>query len=136
MDYGPSDSSVMGFSSGKNPGVGCHALLQGVFQTQGSNPGLLHCKQILYSLSHQVASLLKVNVYFEEKPSTLYKLIFLKILYMYIYQVAQVEKNLPEVQKTQVQSMGQEHPFEKGMATHSVFLPGEFLGQRSLEGYS
>ena len=55
---------------------------------------------------------------------------------MYIYQAAQVEKNLPEMQKTQVQSMGQEHPFKKGMATHSVFLPGEFLGQRSLEGYS
>ena len=116
--------------------MGSLSLLQGILPTQGSNPGLLHCKQMLYSLSHQVASLLKVNVYFEEKPSTLYKLIFLKILYMYIYQVAQVEKNLPEVQKTQVQSMGQEHPFEKGMATHSVFLPGEFLGQRSLEGYS
>ena len=29
-------------SPGKNPGVGCHALLQGVFPTQGSNPGVLH----------------------------------------------------------------------------------------------
>ena len=37
----------------KNTGVGCHALLQGVVPTQGSNPGLLHCKQILYCLSHQ-----------------------------------------------------------------------------------
>ena len=35
-------------SPGKNPGVGCHALLQGTFPTQGSNPGFLHCKQILY----------------------------------------------------------------------------------------
>ena len=35
-------------SPGKNTGVGCHALLQGVFLTQGSNPGLLHCRQILY----------------------------------------------------------------------------------------
>uniref|UniRef100_A0A8B9YL87 Nucleophosmin n=1 Tax=Bos mutus grunniens TaxID=30521 RepID=A0A8B9YL87_BOSMU len=34
-------------------GVGCHALLQGIFPTQGSNPGLLHCRQILYHLSHQ-----------------------------------------------------------------------------------
>ena len=42
---------------------------------------------------------------------------------MYIYQVAQVEKNLPEVQKTQVQSLGQEDPLEKGTATHSVSLP-------------
>ena len=34
-------------SPGKNTGVGCHALLQGIFLTQGSNPGL-HCRQILY----------------------------------------------------------------------------------------
>ena len=38
---------------GKNTGVGCHSLLQGIFLTQGSNPGLLHCRQILYHLSHQ-----------------------------------------------------------------------------------
>ena len=30
-----------------------HALLQGIFPTQGSNPGLLHCRKILYCLSHQ-----------------------------------------------------------------------------------
>ena len=34
-------------------GVGCHFLLQGIFPTQGSNPGLLHCRQTLYHLSHQ-----------------------------------------------------------------------------------
>ena len=33
--------------------MGCHALLQGVFATQGSSPGLLHCRRILYHLSHQ-----------------------------------------------------------------------------------
>ena len=38
---------------GKNTGMGCHALLQGIFPTQGSYPGLLHCRQILYHLSHQ-----------------------------------------------------------------------------------
>ena len=36
----------------KNTGVGCHFLLQEIFPTQGSNPGLLHCKQILYQLSY------------------------------------------------------------------------------------
>ena len=39
--------------SRQNTGVGCHALLQGIFPTQGSNPGLPHCRQILYHLSHQ-----------------------------------------------------------------------------------
>ena len=37
----------------QSTGVGCHALLQRVFPTQGSNPGLLHCRWILYRLSHQ-----------------------------------------------------------------------------------
>ena len=40
-------------SLGKNTGEGCHSLLQGILPTQGSNPGLLHCRQILYHLSHQ-----------------------------------------------------------------------------------
>ena len=40
-------------SPGKNTGVGSHSLLQGMFLTQGSNPGLPHCRQILYPLSHQ-----------------------------------------------------------------------------------
>ena len=35
-------------SPGKNTGVDCHSLLQGIFLTQGSNPGLPHCRQILY----------------------------------------------------------------------------------------
>ena len=38
---------------GKSTGVGCHFLLQGMFPTQGSNPGLSHCRQTLYCLSHQ-----------------------------------------------------------------------------------
>ena len=46
MDYSPPGSSP-----GKN--TGCHFLLQGTFPTQGSNPGLLHCRQTLYPLSHQ-----------------------------------------------------------------------------------
>ena len=40
-------------SPGKNTGVGYHFLLQGIFPTQGSNPGPLHCRQILYHLSHK-----------------------------------------------------------------------------------
>ena len=50
----PMDRSFMKFrllsswnSPGKNTGAGCHFLLQGIFLTQGSNPGLLHCRWIL-----------------------------------------------------------------------------------------
>ena len=92
MECSPPGSSVHGDSSGKNIGVSCHALLQGIFPTQGLNrspelqvdslpleppgkpkntgvgsvsllqgiflteelnQGLLHCRQILYHLSHQ-----------------------------------------------------------------------------------
>ena len=39
--------------SGKSTEVGCHFLLQGIILTQASNPGLPHCRQTLYHLSHQ-----------------------------------------------------------------------------------
>ena len=38
---------------GKNTRVGCHSLLPGILPTQGSNPGLRYCRQILYHLSHK-----------------------------------------------------------------------------------
>ena len=46
-------SSVHGGFPTKNTGVGCHALLQEIFPTQGPNPSLLHCRRIRYHLSHQ-----------------------------------------------------------------------------------
>ena len=52
VDCSPAGSSVHGDSPGKNTWVGGHALLQGVFPTQGLNPGLPHCRQILDHLSH------------------------------------------------------------------------------------
>ena len=53
MDCSSPVSSVHGDSPGKNTGVGCHALLQGIFPIQRSNPGLQHCGQILYCLNNQ-----------------------------------------------------------------------------------
>ena len=61
MDYSLTCSSVQRDSPGKNTGVGCHALFQGIFPTQGSNPGILHCRWILYCLSHQ-GSPLKIKL--------------------------------------------------------------------------
>ena len=40
-------------SPGKNPGVSCHFLHQGIFPIQGSNPGLLYCRRILYQPKYQ-----------------------------------------------------------------------------------
>ena len=53
MNCSSPGSSVHGDSPGKNTGVGCHSLWQGIFLTQGLNPGLLHCRWILYPLSPQ-----------------------------------------------------------------------------------
>ena len=66
IDYRPPGSSVHGDFPGKNTGVGSHALLQGIFPTQGSNPGLPPCRQIFYSLRHQ------------EKLKTYYKITVIK----------------------------------------------------------
>ena len=53
MNGKPLGSSVHGNSPGKNTGVGCHALLQGIFPTQGLNLGLLNCRENLYQLSYK-----------------------------------------------------------------------------------
>ena len=46
-------SSIHGILQAKILEFGSHSLLQGIVSTQGSKPGLLHCRQILYHLSHQ-----------------------------------------------------------------------------------
>ena len=50
--------------------------------------------------------------------------------------MAQTVKNLPTMQETQAQFLGQENLLEKGMATTLVFLPREFHEQKGLVGYS
>ena len=47
---------------GKSTGMGCHFLLQGIFPTQGLNPGLPHCRKILYRLSHQGSPIISLKV--------------------------------------------------------------------------
>ena len=53
MDCCPPGSSVCGDSPNKNTGVGCYAPFQRIIPTQGWNPGLPHCRWILYCLNHQ-----------------------------------------------------------------------------------
>ena len=53
MGCSPPGSSVHRESPGKITGVGCYVLLQGIFLTQGSNPGLPHCRRNFYHLSYQ-----------------------------------------------------------------------------------
>ena len=82
--YDPMDCSLARLlcpwnSPGKYTGMGCHSLHQRMFLTQELNQDLLHCRQILYGLSHQGSQL---NVL--EQPK--WKEIFIKKQgYMYIY---------------------------------------------------
>ena len=53
LEVGRTYCMAQGTLLGDSTGVGCHFLLQGIFPAQGSNPGLPHCRQTLYHLSHQ-----------------------------------------------------------------------------------
>ena len=55
MDCCPPGSSVHGILQARILEWVCHSLRQRIFPTHGLNPDLLHCKQILYSLSHQIS---------------------------------------------------------------------------------
>ena len=88
---------------GKNTGVGCHSLLQGIFPTQGSNLGFLHCRQTLYCLSHRespsdLAVLLLVML-----PRDLKTYVHLKICpLMLIAALFKVAKRKKKVETTQI----------------------------------
>ena len=92
----------------KNTEVGSLSFLQQIFPAQESYWGLLHCRWILYQLSYQGSPWeAPVNVLLHASGTSL---------------VAQMVNNLPAMQETQVWSLGQEDPLEKGMATHSIIL--------------
>ena len=55
QDCSPPGFSVHGDSPRENTAVGCHVLLQGIFPTERSNPGLPHCRWILHQLSHETS---------------------------------------------------------------------------------
>ena len=120
MDYNLPGSSVHVDSTGKNTGVDCHALLQGIFPTQGMNPGLSHCRQILYHLSHQ-RSPSPCPGYCKQCCNEHWDSCIRIVLCDYI-PVAQMVKNLPAMWETWVQSPGWKYPLEKVMATHCSIL--------------
>ena len=70
MDCSLPGPSVCGILKGKNTGVGCHALLPGIFPTQGLNPrhllGLLHCRRILYHRANRQALCIARHVLYHQ----------------------------------------------------------------------
>ena len=63
-----SDSIRPWDSPGHNTGVGSLSLLQGVFPTQGVNPGLPQCRRVLYQLSHQGSPTVERGLLIKEDP--------------------------------------------------------------------
>ena len=110
----------------KNTWVGCHALLQRIFPTQESNPGIPHCREILYHLSHSTVWLL-LNI---RRSSLIVVNTLSRELYDFKCQlregraslVAQTVMSLSVMQKTWFWSLGWEDPLEKEMANHSSIL--------------
>ena len=104
-------------SPGKNTDMGCHALIQGIFPTQGSNPSLPHCKQILYHLSHWGSPRILEWVAYPfsrgfSQPRNTTGISCISGGFL----TAELQG------ETRVQSLVWEDPLEKGMATHSSIL--------------
>ena len=102
----------------------------------------LHCFLLILKLRH---TLFNVQIYYMYSlypflhfllPSFLIFTIYSLLVFIWASLVAQRLKHLPLMWETWVRSLGQEDPLEKEMATHSVFLPGESCGLRSLAEYS
>ena len=125
-------------SPGSNTGVGCHFLLQGIFLTQESNPGFLHCRQMIYQLSYEGSLEMKIMVPISSISSlsllpglgrSAAEGIRYPLQYSWSSLVAQLAKNPPLMWETWVRSLAWEYPLEKGKATQPtpVFWPGELL---------
>ena len=111
-------------SPGKNTGVDCHFLLQGIFPTQGLNLGLPHCKETLYQLSHQGRPLITWEMEIKTGAS----------------QVAQVVKNTPASpgnlrEVDSIPGSGRSPGGGSGNPLQYSCL-GKSHGHRSLVGYS
>ena len=104
-------------SPGKNTGVGSHSLLQGIFPIQGSNPGLLHYRQILYSLSHQGSLSLLGRIprwHSCKEPACQWR----------------------SCKRWKFDNWFRKITWSRKWQPTPIFLPGKFYGQRSLEDYS
>ena len=82
-------------SPGKNTGVGCHLFLQGIFLTQGLNPGLLHCRQTLYPCATREAPLVILSSYFKIRANSMAKCVAQKLCYKACKEAVWLKPSLP-----------------------------------------
>ena len=120
-------------SPGQNARVGNSSLRQRIFPTQGSNPGLPHCRRILHQLTNGKSWLMGTPEWVisinRRNPckNQWYVLFSFRSRDLRASLVAQMVKNLPAIQETPVQFLGWEDP----LATHScIGLPWWLRQQR------
>ena len=125
MDYIPWNSP------GQNTGVGSLSLLQGIFPTQGLNSGLLHCRRILYQLSHKGSPRILdwVAYPFSSGSSQPRKRTGVSCTPGGFFT------NWAIRDPGSIPGLGR-YPGERNWQSTPIFLPGKFHGQRSLMGYS
>ena len=115
---------------------GSRSLLQGIFPTQGSKPGLPHCRRILYHLSHQRSYNFLAGCWWV--PS-FRALIWIPITFSYLLN-SLVQQTLSTFYISKIPSVIPSRlgsvPCRREWLPPLVFWPGEFHGQRSLAGYS
>ena len=108
------------YSSGKNTEVSYHFLLQGIFLTQGLNPRLLHCRQILYHLSHQGSPIPSYRSPELNSSTILYQVPFtkcFKISYLY----PQVQTSVPSSNlKSTFQTLNSVTILKSSYFTHNI----------------
>ena len=111
-------------SPGQNTGVGSCSPFQGIFPTQAWNPGLLHCRRILYQLSHKGSktTLEWVAYPFSRGSSRPGIELVSPALRVDSLPTELSGKPMQEIQKMWVQPPGREDPLAEGMATHSSIL--------------
>ena len=135
MEWGPG-SSVRGDSPGKNTEVGCHFLLQRIFPTQGLNPGLPHCRQMLYHLSHQGILHTKCHTMKSQ---------WLCLPFFRSYAGTLVPRWLSGKKSTCQSKKCRRHPLDSWVGkipwrrkwqSTTIFLPRKSCGQKSRMGYS
>ena len=148
-------------SPGKNIGVGGQSFFQGIFPTQGSNPGLSHCRRIFLHLSHQ-GSLYQCIICTnsqqrERKPEPWSQVCNAWFVCYFIcligtWHLAGTQRLLKAYRQIPSWLHGKEFacrhrrcsfdpwvrevPWRRKRQSTPIFLPGEFQGQRSLVGYS
>ena len=128
-------------SPGKNTGVGCHALLQGIFLTQGLNPGLLcllHCRQILLSTEPPCCTHTYILKGGSDGVEININIILVKKMILIQDKsrtslVAQMVKTACQRRRPEFDPWVREYPWRREWLTTPEFLPRESHGQRGLQ---